>query len=768
MIDNFSNFILRFRIFFISLIFFFTLYMAYQSQFVRYNYNFSQTVPDSDEDMIFYKNFKKIFGEDGNVFAIGLKDSSIFDLQVFSNYNKYVQRLESIEGVNGVLSLSNLKVLTKDAKNKNFKFENLYNPFPETQNELDSLIILSKRQKFYENKILNDNGAITLLITIDKLILNSSDRNDLMVKLINVSENFSQKNNINLHYAGLPYSRYIMAESVKSELVIFLIISILITSIILFIFFRSWDSVLVPILIIGVVVVWVFGTLSILNYKITLLTGLLPPLIVVIGIPNCVYMLNYYHFSLNKFSSRKKAISHVIKTIGLITLITNLTTAVGFFVLATTDIKVLNEFGIVAGINVIATFFVSIFLLPTIYLILPKPKSKQINYLNYNFLYFLINLFKTISFEHQKKVFVLSGILIVISLYGVFKIKAVSFLIDDVPSESFLMKDMKFFESNFSGIMPLEIIIDTKKKRGVRNLNTLKKIDRLENFLKDKSYISDPISIVSFIKASRQAYYNNNPSFYSLPNSRDKNFILRYLSSGYGDNVENENISKSFVDSLGQKIRISLNIADLGSHKIDSILRNVIQPEINNIFGKTDNEVKLTGTTLIFIKGINFLIENLLQSMLLAFFIISLIVSLLFKNIKMVIISLIPNIIPLIIAAGIMGIFGIPLKPSSALVFSIVFGISVDYSIHFLAKFKNELTQTKNVKNAVIKTIEETGRSMIFTSFILFFGFIIFAFSNFGGTIVLGVLTSIILFVAMITNLTLLPSIILYFYKSNN
>ena len=768
MIDNFSNFILRFRIFFISLIFFFTLYMAYQSQFVRYNYNFSQTVPDSDEDMIFYKNFKKIFGEDGNVFAIGLKDSSIFDLQVFSNYSKYVQRLESIEGVNGVLSLSNLKVLTKDAKNKNFKFENLYNPFPETQNELDSLIILSKRQKFYENKILNDNGAITLLITIDKLILNSSDRNDLMVKLINVSENFSQKNNINLHYAGLPYSRYIMAESVKSELVIFLIISILITSIILFIFFRSWDSVVVPILIIGVVVVWVFGTLSILNYKITLLTGLLPPLIVVIGIPNCVYMLNYYHFSLNKFSSRKKAISHVIKTIGLITLITNLTTAVGFFVLATTDIKVLNEFGIVAGINVIATFFVSIFLLPTIYLILPKPKSKQINYLNYNFLYFLINLFKTISFEHQKKVFVLSGILIVISLYGVFKIKAVSFLIDDVPSESFLMKDMKFFESNFSGIMPLEIIIDTKKKRGVRNLNTLKKIDRLENFLKDKSYISDPISIVSFIKASRQAYYNNNPSFYSLPNSRDKNFILRYLSSGYGDNVENENISKSFVDSLGQKIRISLNIADLGSHKMDSILRNVIQPEINNIFGKTDNEVKLTGTTLIFIKGINFLIENLLQSMLLAFFIISLIVSLLFKNIKMVIISLIPNIIPLIIAAGIMGIFGIPLKPSSALVFSIVFGISVDYSIHFLAKFKNELTQTKNVKNAVIKTIEETGRSMIFTSFILFFGFIIFAFSNFGGTIVLGVLTSIILFVAMITNLTLLPSIILYFYKSNN
>ncbi len=358
--------------------------------------------------------------------------------------------------------------------------------------------------------------------------------------------------------------------------------------------------------------------------------------------------------------------------------------------------------------------------------------------------------------------------LILFSLYGFSKIKAVSFLIDDVPAESSLMKDMKFFESNFSGVMPLEIIIDTKNKKGVQNLNTLKKIDRLENFLKEKPYISDPISIVSFVKASRQAYYNNNPSFYSLPNQRDQGFILRYLSSGYGDNIENENISKSFVDSLGQKIRISLNIADLGSHKMDSIIKNVIQSEIDNIFIKTKNEIKLTGTTLIFIKGINFLIENLMQSMILAFFIISIIMSLLFKNIKMVVISLIPNIIPLIIAAGIMGIFGIPLKPSSALVFSIVFGISVDYSIHFLAKFKNELLMNKDIKVAVINTIEETGRSMIFTSFILFFGFIIFAFSSFGGTIVLGVLTSIILFVAMITNLTLLPSIILFFYNSKN
>ena len=764
MVNMLSDFVLKNRKLFILLILSYTIFMAYMGQFVKFNYDFSQTVPDTDEDMIYYNSFKKTFGEDGNVFAIGLKDSSIFVLDKFINYREYIKEIESIEGINGVLGLPNLQILSKNKENKNFTFVDLMEPFPNSQMELDSLLLIANNQKFYDNKILNKYGTLTLLITIDKEILNSKDRDKLMQNLITLSANFESNSGIKLHYAGLPYSRYIMAESVKEELTRLLIISLVVTAIILFVFFRSFDTVFVPLIIIGIVVVWVFGTLSLLGYKITLLTGLLPPLIVVIGIPNCVYMLNYYHFSIKEYSNKKQAISNVIQTIGLITLITNLTTAVGFFVLATTDIKILTEFGIVAGINVLATFIVSIFLIPSIYLALPKPKSQQTGYLNYNFINGLIKSFKYISFNYQKRVFFISTVIVISSLYGLSKIKSVSYLIDDVPSESSLMKDLKFFEENFSGIMPLEIVVDTKMKKGVQNLNLLKKVDKLESFLSEKSYVSSPISLVSFVKASRQAYYNNNPSYFSLPNNRDKNFILRYIADGYQNNVSNDNISKSFVDSIGQKLRISLNVADLGSLKLDSIVNNTFRPEIDKIFGNSKAEVKLTGTTLTFIKGINFLIENLLQSMLLAFIIISVIMALLFKNLKMVIISLIPNIIPLIIAAGIMGFLGIPLKPSSALVFSIVFGISVDYSIHFLAKFKNELLEN-DLKNSISNTINQTGRSMIFTSFILFFGFIIFAFSNFGGTIVLGILTSVILFVAMITNLTLLPSIILHFYK---
>ena len=765
MIDKASIFILKKRKFFVTFILIITVFMAYMSQFVQLNYDFSQTVPDSDPDMEYYNGFKKTFGEDGNVFAVGLKDSSIFQLENFKAYQKLTQEVKDINGVKGALGLSSLQILKKNTKDKNFQFVSIFNKPLSSQEELDSLIDFTLNQKFYKGKIFNDDGAITLLITIDKKILNSDRRDALMENLIDRGNEFQLNTNIKLHYAGLPYSRYTIANNVKDELSLLLVASLAVTALILFIFFRSWDAVLIPVFIIGIVVVWIFGSLALFGYKITLLSGLLPPLIVVIGIPNCVYMLNYYHYSFENHKDKRDAFKNVIKTIGLITLITNLTTAVGFLVLSTTDIKILTEFGIIAGINVVATFFVSIFLLPTAYIYLPAPKKSQTDYLNYNFINKLISSFIYISFNHKKAVFLFFTSIFVISIYGITKVKSISYIVDDVPAESSLMKDLKFFEKNFSGVMPLEIVVDTKIKRGVQNLNTLKKVDRLENFLSDKSYVSSPISIVSFVKASRQAYYNNNPFYYSMPNNRDKNFILRYIADGYQSNIsEEDNISKSFVDSTGQKIRISLNVSDLGSFKLDSIVSNIIKPKIDEIFSKSKSEVMLTGTTLTFIKGINFLIENLLQSMLLAFFIISLIMSALFRNIKMVIISLIPNIIPLLIAGGIMGFLAIPLKPSSALVFSIVFGISVDYSIHFLAKFKNELVHN-SLNDSILKTISQTGKSMVFTSFILFFGFIIFAFSNFGGTIVLGVLTSIILFVAMITNLTLLPSIILHFYK---
>ena len=768
MLDYLSNFLIKFRLYFVVSILVITAFMGYKMQFVEYNYSFAKTVPDTDQDMIYYQNFRKIFGEDGNIFAVGIKDSSIFHLENFNQYKILIDSIENILGVNGVLGLPNLKSLKKDVVNKKFDLINIFPKKISTQNQLDSLLAYSKNIKFYSGQIMNPNGAINFLITIDKNILNSPNRDKLMDEILSQCDKFNFQSGIELRYAGLPYSRYIMAESVKRELNIFLLVSLCVTALILLFFFRSFNAVIVPLIIIGIVVVWVFGCLAIFDYKITLLTGLLPPLIVVIGIPNCVYMLNKYHNLFKIYKSKRKALHHVITSIGFITFITNCTTAVGFFVLTITDIKILSEFGIVAGINVLATFIVSIVFLPSIYILLSSPKSSDTDYLNTKSLNYLIKLFINISINYQKTVFIITLLIIIISIYNMNNIQSVSYLLDDVPEESKLKKDLLFFESNFSGIMPLEIIIDTKVKKGIRNLKNLKKINDLEKYLNSISVISQPLSIIGFIKAARQAYYNDKILYYDLPNSRDQAFILRYLSSGYvSENLGEKNISSSFVDSLGQKIRISLKVADLGSQKLDSLIMNVITPQIDRTFSKSKMEATITGSTLLAVKGNQFLITNLFQSMIIAFCIISLIMGFLFRKAYMIIISLIPNIIPLLIAAGLMGFFDIPLKPSSALVFSIVFGISVDYSIHFLAKYRNELLYSKNIKESVLNTILETGKSMVFTSFILFFGFIIFTFSSFGGTVVLGALTSTILFIAMITNLTLLPSIILYINRNN-
>ncbi|MEO1254042.1 MAG: MMPL family transporter, partial [Bacteroidota bacterium] len=636
----------------------------------------------------------------------------------------------------------------------------VFETIPEEQETLDSLLNGAAKLKFYSGQLINaENGATLLLITIKREILNSKNRDQLVSFIIDQGEKFEAETGVDVHFAGLPYSRSITTSKVKAELNMFLVLSLIVTGIILFLFFRSFKAVFFPLIIIGVVVVWVMGTLSLLGYKITLLTGLIPPIIVVIGIPNSVYMLNRYHHEFSEHGDQMKALSRIIRKIGVVTFITNLTTAVGFFVLATTQINVLVEFGIVAGINIMATFIVSIILIPGVFSLYKAPSQKHLKHLKFKMLDWVIKKIDDLVHNMRPAIFALTVAVMVVSAMGLGKIKAVSFMVDDIPEKSPLKKDLRFFENNFSGIMPLEVIVDTGNKKGVQNLRNLRKIDEFETFVSSIDYISQPVSVVSFAKAARQAFYNQAESYYTLPTNRDMGFIMRYLSEG-----ETEELSQSFIDSTGRYVRVSLKIADIGSKRLDSLVNGVIAPQIDSIFVDSKMDVNLTGTTLMFIKGNKFLIENLLTSMIIAFFIIAVIMGLLFRNVKMIIISIIPNIIPLLITAGIMGFFGIPLKPSTALIFSIVFGISVDDSIHFLAKYRQELFACKfNVSKAISRSIRETGSSMIYTSIILFFGFIIFILSEFGGTIALGKLTSITLFFAMITNVVVLPALILQF-----
>jgi predicted RND superfamily exporter protein len=740
--------------------------MGYYATKVQMSYDFARTVPLNDPDMVMLTEFRKQFGEDGNLIAVGFKDSAIYQLKNFEAYRTFARSVKQISGVSEVIALPLLKMGLKDTENARFYLANI---FPETirdEKDFDSLLSLASDQKLYMGQLVNStNGATRMVITVNKDVMNSSLREPLTASLLEAGRVFENATKISLHYAGLPFIRTVVTNNVRREMKIFLIASVVITGLIMFVFFRSSRAVIFSMIVIGIVVVWTVGTLAIFGYKITILTGLIPPVIVTIGITNAIYLLNKYHLEYDKNKNKLEAISSVVKKMGMATFLTNLTVAIGFLTLLSTDILVLREFGIVAGINIMALFFVSLVMIPSVFSWLPTPTERHLRHLNFRIMNQFLQTIDGVVTRQRAGIYIASITLALGSAYGIWHLRSVSYMVDDVPEESTVKKDMQFFEANFSGIMPLEMVVEfkTKKRRPLLEIKNLRMIEKFEAYLDSIPEVSKPVSVLSFVKASKQAFYNNNPDKYSLPSTQERNFILRYMK-GQSDNT---GLFKSFVDSTFSKMRISAQMADIGSERMDSLVNYSIEPKMKSIFiaeGQDSIITSITGTTKLFIKGNKFLIANLKESLLLAFLLITLSMAALFANVRMIIISLIPNLLALMITAGLMGYFGIPLKASTALIFSITFGISVDNSIRFLAKYRQEiLSNNFKIPLAVTDSILETGKSIIYTSIVLFAGFIIFAFSDFGGTIALGVLTSTTLIISMFTNLILLPALILTF-----
>ena len=747
--------------------------MAWECRKIDISYDYIQIVPQDDPELIYYKNFKKTFGEDGNIFAIGMQDKSVYTVEKFSKLQKLCADFKAVEGVKDVISLPTLKNLVKDTTNKKFDQKAIFPEKIRDQKQLDSLLKEADNVKVYDKLFVNKNtSALLVAVSLDAEYLNSAKRAKVMESILDLAKNFSAETNITLHYAGLPYIRAIMVKEMKWELIMLLCLSVLVTSGILFLFFRSLSSVVFTFLVILITLICTGGTIVLLDYRITVLTGVLPALIIIISIPNCIYMYNKYHQEYKRHKNKIKAVSRIIEKIGFLTFMTNMNTAVGFFVLYFTSIVTIKQFGLVAGILSVATFLITLIIIPTFLLFLPPPTAKQLKHLDLGFLRKVNQLLETITLRHRPWIYAVTGVLLAISIYGITKLRPVSYMVDDLPERSSIRTDLAFFEQHFNGVMPLEIVVDLGKKKALlRNyphskVSNLEKLEELEKYLLNFNNISPPLSILNVVKGATQSFYGGDPEFYRLPTSNERTFILKY----FGNNQQDNQLLRAFVDSTGQYVRFTCKVADIGTIEMKELIQENIQKKADEIFKKSDGyDVKVTGTTLLFLKGNKYLIDDLSASLVGSFLLISLMMAFIFTSPKMIIISMIPNVIPMVMTAGIMGLFHIPLKPSTALIFGISFGISIDSTIHFLSKYKQEIVYARgNVLLAVARSIQEAGVSMIYTSIVLFFGFIIFVFSNFGGTVALGLLTSLTLFFAMFTNLTILPALLLTLSKGDH
>ena len=760
-----ARLILRNRIGIIIVIIAATYFFSLQWDKMRFTYTEANLLPDDHSVNLEYNNFLETFGEEGNLIVLGIKDEALFTVENLNAWNNLVSSFKGFSEIETVVSINDLQKLVKNTRKEKFDLEPFIKDSIRSIEEVNKLQEeLFEQYPFYDNFLFNkETKTIRSALYLNKSIVNTSVRKDFITDvLIPKIEDFEENNDLDVRVSGMPYIRTLNSQNIIDEIGLFISAALLVTSLIFFFFFRSFRATLISMCIVLIGVMWTFGIIGLLEYEITVLTALIPPLIIVIGIPNCIFLINKYQHEVNKHGNKAKSLQRVITKIGNATLMTNVTTASGFATFIITESKLLKEFGTVASLSILGIFLLCLLSIPIIYSFMPMPKDKHLEHLNKRWINKIVDWMEYMVRHKKITIYVTALLLLIASIIGIYQIKISGSLIEDMPKKAEFFKDIRFFEEEFNGIMPLEIMVNTNRKKGVMKLSTLKRMNAVEELIEETAELSKPISVVSLMKYSKQAYYNGNPKYYQLPTSQENSFILSYAKNSDGD----VDLLKNFVDSTGQYARITTFMKDIGIDRMESIEED-LQEKIAKELPSDRYSVTITGKAYLFQKGTKYLVNNLILSLSLAILLISLFMAYMFRSFRMIIVSLIPNLLPLLITAGLMGYLGVPIKPSTILVFSIAFGISVDDTIHFLAKYRQELKANHwRIKQSVYAALRETGVSMFYTSIVLFFGFSVFIISNFGGTVALGALVSATLLFAMLSNLILLPSLLLSLERS--
>lgn len=768
-----GSFVLKNRLVLIIGLVLATAFMGYHASKVQMSYEFAKAIPTDNPKYKAYIAFKKQFGEDGNLLVIGIQTDRLFKQPVFESYRLLQKELKQVRGVESILGIPGAVNLVKDSASEKLKSVRIFPDSSASQATIDSAFALFRSLPFYRGLLYNpDSQSWLMALGMNKDIMASPERTKVIQEVVSRVDAFGKQHQLDIHYSGLPLIRTQIADRIAKEMKWLLIGSLLLSAVILLLFFRSISAMLISLAVVIMGVIWSVGLQVLIGYKITLLTALIPPLIVVIGIPNCIYFLNKYHVSWNETGVQKEAIRTMVGKMGIVTLFCNIAAAIGFAVFALTKSAVLKEFGVVAGISIMIIFLISFIFIPVVLSYLPAPKNRHTRYLENKWLQAVLDRLERWSLNHRKIIYGATLAVTLLAVLGIMRLKSEGFIVDDLPKTDKIYTDLKFFEEHFKGVMPLEIVVDTKIKNGLRRqpLQLFERIDSLTTYISSLPEMARPLSVVEGMKFARQAYYDGDSSNYGLPNSFDISFLAGYMNMKGSDSKNDQlgQLVRSFMDEDKQQTRISVNMKDVGSKRLPELLDS-IEAKTNQYFDSSQYKVTLTGSSITFLEGSTFIINGLKESIFWAFLLIALCMLYLFKNLRILLCSLIPNLVPLVITAGVMGWVGIALKPSTVLIFSVALGIAIDITIRFLVNFKQEQGGSEmDRQRVVIETIHSTGISIIYTSLVLIAGFVIFCFSGFGGTQGLGWLTSLTLVIATITNLVLLPALLIDLTKPRN
>lgn len=757
-----ARLLLRNRIPILLLLLALTGFMAYQGQFIKISYQFSRLLPEEDSTQVAYDRFRERFNQVGNTIVIGTDSLDVFAPQGYAIWSRLQDSLAAVEGVSSVLSPLNVFNLRRNDSLQKLEYYRL-DAGPKGQ-YLDSVGAVFNQLPFYHSLLRSPDGEMPLMMV--QIGSNRLYKKELLsiVKAVQAQVQTTEaRTGRDFKISGLPHLRMANTEKVSRELFLMIGLALAVTAVIFLLFLRSAAATVISLGVVTLGVVWSFGLIALFGYPISMLSSLVPTLVIIIGVPNCIFLINKFHIEYRDHGNRVLALVRVVRKIGAATFLTNATTALGFASLILTDSVVLQQFGVIASLNILMVFVISLVTIPIVYSFKKPPKARHYAHFDKRWIAGFIDFLIHTVMYHRRWVYVGSIALAVLAGLGMTQIYTSGSLSEEYQEDDPLLQDLRYFEKKMGGVVPLEIVIDTRRKGGVYSSSTLRRINELQEELDQQSLFSRSLSVVDGLKFAKQAFYRGDSSFYELPTSQERSFIFSYLPEqpGSGGN----SLLSSLVDSTGRYARVTLQVHDLGRHQSHA-LKDSLYSDLNEIFPPERYDTTVTGAWIVFQKGTTYLIKNLLLSLTLAIVVIALIMASLFRSFAMVGVSLLPNLLPLLLTAGIMGYFGIPLKPSTILVFSVAFGISVDDTIHFLAKYRQELRHTGfNIGQAVLRSLRETGVSMFYTSIVLFAGFSVFTSSSFGGIVALGILVSITLILAMVANLLLLPSLLLSFER---
>jgi predicted RND superfamily exporter protein len=832
-----ANFILKNRFFILGVITLLTVFFGYYAATsLRMENKYGIILPKESPTTQNYNKFKEKFGEDGGTLVLAIQTDSLYTETNFRKWKELGDSILQMDGVESVISEATLFTIHNNKQESKFDVQRIFSDVNFKEKTIDSIQKEIRRNPLYNKMLYNDSSHVSLMmVALDERFLTDRVKSKVVFDIQKLANSYEEHFG-EFHYAGLPYLRVVIAKRIQSEMYIFIGLSMLVSSILMYFFFRSFRAVLICMTVVGVSVIWAMGTIATMGYAVSVMMALIPPLMIVIGIPNCIYLYNKYHQEYRHHGNRVKALTRVVSKTGIAMFLTNVTTALGFITFLFTSSEKFFEFGVISSINIMLCYVVSLCLIPIFASFLKNPPERHLKHLDRKLAVGLLEKLVVITSKRRRWIYAVTIVLTGIASIGMFKMTVTGNVTGDLPKDDIILKDIHFMEKNFGGAVPFEVMIDYKEKGRLFGKNTLNKVEEVQRMMAQDSLFAKSISIVDFVKVINMAYYDNNPERYTIISNRDKVRLSKYIDNFNMTNNNSTFSIKELVDTSAMILRVRTQMKDLGSYQvtdevamvktridsimnpdkkdierlyakveggkkeyIDSLLENYSniynsltaeisqedsdlqykfdtdtehiktyysKPEFNGLLRKSiDNEyydITLTGTAVVVSEGTQYLIINLVSSIVFAIISIAALMSLLFASFRMVVISMIPNLIPMIITAGIMGWFGIPLKPSTLLIFSIALGITVDNTIHFLAKYRQELKLKKwDLKECVAMSIRETGLSIIYTSVILFFGFIVFVFSDFGGTQALGYLSAITYFVALFTNLVLLPALLL-------